>query len=56
MADLCLFDPGADWAVAPEQLRSQGRHTPFSFANCGMALPGRVRATLVAGTVAFDRR
>ena len=54
VADLCLFDPGADWAVAPEQLRSQGRHTPFSFANCGMALPGRVRATLVAGTVAHE--
>ncbi len=56
VADLCLFDPGADWAVAPEQLRSQGRHTPFSFANCGMALPGRVRATLVAGTVAHEAR
>jgi len=52
VADLCLFDPEAEWAVAPERLRSQGRHTPFSFASSGMALPGRVRATLVAGTVA----
>ncbi|MBI5720088.1 MAG: dihydroorotase [Burkholderiales bacterium] len=56
VADLCLFDPGAEWAVAPERLRSQGRHTPFSFAGSGMALPGRVCATLVAGTIAHESR
>ena len=54
VADLCLFDPAADWAVAPERLASQGKHTPFAFASTGMALPGRVRATLVAGTVAYE--
>jgi len=56
VADLCLFDPGAEWAVAPERLRSQGKHTPFSFSGTGMALPGRVRATLVAGTLAHEAR
>jgi dihydroorotase len=54
VADLCLFDPAADWSVTPEQLASQGKHTPFAFASTGMALPGRVRATLVAGTVAYE--
>jgi len=54
VADLCLFDPGAEWAVAATDLRSQGKHTPFAFAHTGMALPGRVRATLVAGTVAYE--
>jgi len=54
VADLCLFDPTADWAVTPERLASQGKHTPFAFASTGMALPGRVRATLVAGTVAYE--
>ena len=54
VADLCLFDPAAEWAVAPERLASQGKHTPFAFASTGMALPGRVRATLVAGTVAYE--
>jgi dihydroorotase len=44
------------WSVQPDQLCSQGKHTPFAFAATGMALRGRVRATLVAGTVAFDRR
>ena len=34
--------------------KSQGKHTPFSFAHTGMALPGRVRATLVAGSVAYE--
>jgi len=56
VADLCLFDPGAEWGVAPERLLSRGRHTPFSFAGSGMALPGRVRATLVAGTLAHEAR
>lgn len=55
VADLCLFDPEAEWQVTPEALASQGKHTPFAFAHTGMRLPGRVRATLVAGTVAFER-
>ena len=54
VADVCVFDPDADWAVEPRLLASQGKHTPFAFASTGMALPGRVRATLVAGTVAFE--
>jgi dihydroorotase len=54
VADVCVFDPAAEWAVAPDQLHSQGKHTPFSFAGTGMLLPGRVRATLVAGGFAFE--
>ncbi|MBL8312243.1 MAG: dihydroorotase [Rubrivivax sp.] len=54
VADVCLFDPAAEWAVTPQALVSQGKHTPFGFAATGMALPGRVRATLVAGTVAYE--
>jgi len=56
VADICLFDPDAEWSVTPDQLCSQGKHTPFAFRATGMALRGRVRATLVAGTIAFDRR
>ena len=56
VADLCLFDPDAVWPVEPATLASQGKHTPFSFASTGMALPGRVRLTMVAGTVAHERR
>ena len=55
VADVCIFDPADEWTVSPAVLASQGKHTPFSFASTGMALPGRVRATLVAGTLAFER-
>jgi dihydroorotase len=49
-ADVCVFDPEAEWVVAPTSLRSQGKHTPFS----GYALPGRVRYTLVGGHLAYE--
>jgi dihydroorotase len=48
-ADLCIFDTQAHWVVEPGALRSQGKHTPFG----GYELPGRVRATLVGGAIAF---
>ncbi len=54
VADVCVFDPQAEWTVQPGTLTSQGKHTPFAFASTGMALPGRVRATLVAGTLAYE--
>jgi dihydroorotase len=50
VADLCIFDPAATWTVNPGNLRSQGKHTPFS----GYELPGRIRTTVVAGQVAFS--
>ena len=56
VADVCVFDPATEWRLMPSDLVSQGRHTPFAFASTGMALPGRVMATMVAGTLAFDRR
>jgi dihydroorotase len=55
VADVCVFDPRDEWTVQPETLKSQGKHTPFGHADTGMALPGRVHATLVAGTVAYQR-
>jgi dihydroorotase len=54
VADVCVFDPDAVWSLSPAALKSQGKHTPFSFAATGTALPGRVRATLVAGSVAYE--
>ena len=54
VADVCVFDPSATWTVAPGVLKSQGKHTPFAFEATGMALPGQVRATLVAGTMAYE--
>jgi dihydroorotase len=50
-ADLVLFDPDETWRVAPEALRSQGKNTPFA----GYELAGRVRSTIVAGSVVYQR-
>jgi dihydroorotase len=54
VADVCVFDPEAEWQVEPAALRSQGKHTPFDAATSGTRLPGRVRHTLVAGTLAYS--
>ncbi|MFD2452828.1 dihydroorotase [Ideonella paludis] len=54
VADVCVFDPAAIWQVTPAALRSQGKHTPFDFSVTGTALPGKVRTTLVAGSVAYQ--
>lgn len=54
VADVCVFDAGASWAVTPEQLASQGKHTPFEFSRSGFELPARVRCTLVAGHIAYE--
>lgn len=52
VADLCVFDPAAEWTVEADALRSQGKHTPFS----GYLLPARVRYTLVGGQLAFQAK
>jgi dihydroorotase len=50
-ADVVLFDPDARWTVQASNLASQGKHTPF----LGYELTGQVRATIVAGHVAYER-
>jgi dihydroorotase len=50
-ADVVLFDPNVRWLVAPVALASQGKHTPF----LGYELTGQVRATIVAGHMAWER-
>lgn len=46
-ADVCVYDPEAQWQVAPAELRSAGHNTPFA----GIKLRGRVRYTVHAGRV-----
>ncbi len=48
-ADITVIDPNAKWKVNPNQLRSKSRNTPFS----GWELPGKVRYTLVGGSVVY---
>ena len=50
-ADLVLFDPHEEWTVRPEELHSKSKNTPFG----GMALTGRVRATICRGELVYQR-
>jgi dihydroorotase len=50
-ADVVLFDPDTRWTVNAAALASQGKHTPF----LGYELAGQVKATIVAGRLAFER-
>lgn len=54
VADVCVFDLDERWQAKPSALKSQGKHTPFAPEHTGFELPGRVKATLVAGTVAYE--
>ena len=49
LADLCVFDPKAEFHVTRDNLKSQGKNTPF----LGLRLPGRVRYTLIEGHLAY---
>lgn len=49
VADLCIFDPDANWIVSNTELRSQGKNTPF----LGMELYGRTRFTLIDGRIVY---
>ena len=49
-ANVCIFDPAAAWKVEAATLKSQGRNTPY----LGLEVAGRVRATLVDGTVVHE--
>ena len=51
VADICIFDPAVRWTVESKSLASQGKHTPF----LGYELAGQVKATIVAGHIAFER-
>jgi dihydroorotase len=45
-----VFDPAKLWTVNANQLKSQGKHTPFS----GFEMQGKVRATVVNGHLAYE--
>ena len=50
VADVTVFDPGAENVVAPDQSASKSRNTPWA----GRTLHGQVTATVVAGTMVFQ--
>ncbi len=49
-ADLCLFDPEAEWEVRAERFHSKARNCPFE----GWKVRGRVRLTVCEGRVTHE--
>ncbi len=50
-ADVCVFDPDAEWILSADDMISRGRNSPF----LGWHLRGRVTHTLVGGKIVFSR-
>ncbi len=48
-ADICIFDPNAEWVVSDESIRSAGKNTPLK----GKLLKGRVTTTLLGGRIVY---
>jgi dihydroorotase len=49
-ADVCIFDLDLEWQVSRQNLKSQGKNTPF----IGHSMIGKVRYTVIDGHVDFD--
>lgn len=50
-ADVCIFDPDAEWRVTGDRLRGRGQNSPF----LGWELQGRVTHTLLEGRVVYEQ-
>ena len=50
-ADVCLFDPEAEWTPGPSTWLSRGQNTPY----WNQPLKGQVIHTLVAGEPVYNR-
>jgi len=49
-ADVCIFDPDAEWTLDRGSMISRGRNSPFQ----GWPLKGRVRYTLIGGETVYS--
>lgn len=49
-ADVCIFDANEYWKISANQLKSQGKNTPFN----GLELPGKNKFTLVRGQIVYQ--
>jgi len=49
-ADVCIFDATEYWKISANQLKSQGKNTPFN----GLELPGKNKFTLVRGQIVYQ--
>jgi dihydroorotase len=50
VADICIFDPEANWQLTPEALKSRGKNSPWT----GYMMTGKVQTTLVGGRIVYQ--
>jgi dihydroorotase len=50
LANLCVFDPTAEWVVRGDAMASKSRNTPYE----GRTVRGRVRHTVYSGDVVVE--
>lgn len=50
-ADIIIFNPEQSWRVMPDQLKSQGKNTPFA----GLEMIGKVHCTLLNGHITYQQ-
>ena len=49
-ADICIFDLNEYWQINPNNLKSQGKNSPFN----GLEMLGKVKITLVNGQIVYQ--
>lgn len=49
-ADMCLIDPSIDWSLNRQEMKSQGKNTPFA----GWNFSGKVVRTFIEGMTTFQ--
>ena len=50
-ADICLYDPEAEWTPMANSVRTRGRNSPFY----GTLMRGQVVTTILGGRIAYER-
>lgn len=50
-ADVCIFDPHADWIPGPNTVHTQGRNSPFF----GTSMRGQVIMTIKDGEICYEK-
>lgn len=50
IADICVFDPDANWQLSAEALKSRGKNSPWT----GYMMSGKVMVTLVGGRPVYS--
>jgi len=52
IADICIYDPAAEWTLTDKNMKSMGCNSPF----LGMTMNGKVSSTVIDGKVVYRNK